>query len=76
MIPKCLIQREMPKKESAADGGFRRKRRFRRRSLINIMKATAIPKLTAVTHFWPNSCVSFNGFSPLIYNFVMKGNLT
>ena len=26
------------------------------------LKATAIPKLTAVTHFWLCSCVSFNGF--------------
>ena len=34
---------------------------FLRSSLINIIKA--IPKLTAVTHFfWLSSCVSFNGF--------------
>ena len=55
MIQKCLIQREMAKKNPAADGGFRS-------SLINIIKATAIPKLTAVTHFSLSSCVSFNGF--------------
>ncbi len=35
---------------------------FLRSFRINIIKATAIPKLTAVTHFWLSSCVSFIGF--------------
>ncbi len=49
MIQDCPIQQEIEKKKSsAADGGFRR---FRRSSLINIKKATAIPKLNTVTHF-------------------------
>ncbi len=43
------------KKNSAADGGFAAVaailQPFLRSSLINIIKATAIPMLTAVTHF-------------------------
>ena len=55
MIQKCIIQREMVKK-------IGRRWRFSavaavsppflRSSLINIIKANAIPKLTAVTHFF------------------------
>ncbi len=30
--------------------------------LINIIQATDIPKLTALTHFWLSSSVSFIGF--------------
>ncbi len=55
MIQKCLIQREMAKKI----GGRLRfsavavvSPPFLRSSVINIIKATAIPKLTAVTHFF------------------------
>ena len=51
---------------SAADGGFLADAAvlppFLRSSLINIIKATAIPKLKAVTHFWLRSCDIFNGF--------------
>ena len=54
MIQKCLIKREMAKK---IGGRWRFSAvaaispPFFRSSLINIMKATAIPKLTAVTPF-------------------------
>ena len=55
MIQKCIIQREMAKKNF---GGWWRfsavavvSPPFLRSSLINIIKATAIPKLTAVTLF-------------------------
>ncbi len=44
MIQKCLIQREMAKQ----DGGFAD---VSSQFLIKLIKATAIRKLTAVTHF-------------------------
>ena len=48
MIQKCITQREMAKKNSAVAAVSPP---FLRSSRINIIKATAIPKLTAVTHF-------------------------
>ena len=50
MIPKCLIQREMAKKFGGRWRFSAVSLPFLRSSLINIIKATAIPKLTAVTH--------------------------
>ena len=46
MIQKCLIQREMAKKKLGNRWRFSAVE-----VLINIIKATALPKLTAVTHF-------------------------
>ena len=51
MIQNCLIQREMAKKIFAGDGGSGGFAAVFRSFLINIIKATAIPKLTALTHF-------------------------
>ena len=52
---KCLIQRGMAKKKFGGRWRFSTVAAvsppFLRSSLINIIKATAIPKLTAVTHF-------------------------
>ena len=58
MVQKCLFQQEMAKK-SASDGGLWR---FLRSSLINIIKVTAIPKLTAVTNFLAEFLRQFKWF--------------
>ena len=51
MIQKCLIQREMAKKIRRQMAVATVSPTFFRSSLLYIIKATAIPKLTAVTDF-------------------------